>query len=191
VLLAVVAGCLAPATNPTTTDGTTTTTERTTTTTTAPTGNRSLATDTSGETAVIDGGIVLEGDPGNEERHFLAVVGTRDDADCLNYAAVGDETALRAFVEAVDFSTEALVVFEEYPDSSVPDYRVEDVSPDGDVVRIRVNDSSTYGTDDVTVEHLFVRVPRTDAGEVPEVVVVTEDGREFATGDGDEWSCPP
>lgn len=186
-LLLLLAGCTSvpapgttasPTTDPETTAGTTTTDRNVT-------GYETLAIDSSGRYPFVEGGIAFEDDPGPEERQYLTVIASADGTDRLNYSAIDEGGAVRTFVEDTDFSTTVLLVFEEYPDSSVPDYRVEEVRRQGTALRVRVNDSSPYGTDDVTVEHLLVRIPWGD--EPPErVVVVTEDGREFEWPTGDE-----
>lgn len=128
----------------------------------------------------IRGGIAYpEGGDGGGERFYVTVVGSTEDATRFDREVLPADAT--RFVDGTDFEAAFLVVVQAFPASSVPDYRVESVSRDGGTLRVRVNDSSDFGTDDVTLETVLLRV----AGTPPRrVVVTTEDGFEFATGDG-------
>lgn len=129
----------------------------------------------------IEGGIVYDVE-NYTTRRYVTLVTTQPEADKRFNRSVLDADA-RAFVENTSFEESYLVVFQSFPASSSPDYRVESVGRDGEVVNLRANDSAFGGTSDVTVETLLVRLPR---GEAPpeRAVVVTEENATVRSGAG-------
>lgn len=126
---------------------------------------------------VIAGGIAVDDE--FDEQYHVALLTSAAETDRFDRSLLPADAG--TFVDAVSFENESLVVIQAFPASSVPDYRVESVARDGPTLHVSINDSSTGGTDDITVETLLVRVP----GEAPDdVVVTTEEGDTFDTGGG-------
>jgi hypothetical protein len=129
----------------------------------------------------IEGGIVYDVE-NYTTRRYVTLVTNQSEADERFNRSVLDAEA-QAFVENTSFEDSYLVVFQAFPASSTPDYRVESVGRDGAVVNLRVNDSAFVGTADITVETLLVRLPR---GEAPpeRAVVTTEENATVRSGAG-------
>ncbi|KXA97195.1 hypothetical protein AKJ39_03595 [candidate division MSBL1 archaeon SCGC-AAA259J03] len=125
---------------------------------------------------IIEGGITYQ-DENMDMRNFIALISSREDTDRFNYSLL-DESANR-FIENTNFKNSVLVVFQESPASSYPNYRVEKVSLEGNGGYMFMNNYSEMGTDDITIETVLVRV---HLEESPcRVVTITEEGRTFET----------
>lgn len=121
---------------------------------------------------VITGGIAADDD--TDEQYYVTLLTNATETDRFDRSLLPADA--EAFVDAVSFENESLVVIQAFPASSVPDYRVESVTRDGPTLRISIDDSSDGGTDDVTVESVLVRL----SGETPDnVIVTTEEGDTF------------
>lgn len=130
---------------------------------------------------VIEGGIHAPGrrDDYRTSRYVTTLRGSSEAERRLDRSEL--DGAGRAFVDETDFDSAFLVIVQTYPESSVPDYRVETARLSGGTLSLRLNDSSPSGTDDVTVETLLVRVD----GEPPSTVrVTTEEGTTWSSSDG-------
>lgn len=121
---------------------------------------------------VIEGGI--EYDPERTAtRRFAAIVATDADRGRFNESLLAQSAPdAAAFIDRTDLSNATLLVYQEAPAASSPDYRVESVRRENGTLRVELNDSAAGGTADVTVETVLVRV----RGDVPRVVFRTEDG---------------
>jgi hypothetical protein len=130
----------------------------------------------------IESGIVYDAENATVTRRYVTLVTAQSEAERRFDRSVLDAEA-RAFVENTSFEDSYLVVFQAFPASSSPDYRVESVGRDEKTVHLRVTDSAPGGTADVTVETLLVRLPR---GEAPpeHAVVTTEEGATVRSGEG-------
>lgn len=176
----------APTDTPTDAPTDTTTDEPTDTTTGTPQDPLLSAVETyvsdqySNDASAVEGGIVFPND--STDRTFYATpVASKNEPERFD-ASVLEEPA-EALVANTSFENSYLVVIQAFPASSAPDYRVEGIDRTGNGLHLRINDSSRYGTDDVTVETLLVRVPKD--GAVPDLVsVTTEDGVEFDSSMG-------
>lgn len=123
--------------------------------------------------ALVEGGV--EYDPETTTtRRYATVLDDPADLARLNWSLlsrVSPEAA--ALVNGTDLSNATLLVYQETPASSSPDYRVESVTRTNGTVEVGINDSAPGGTADVTVETVVVRL----AGDPPdEVIFRTEDG---------------
>ncbi len=127
----------------------------------------------------VEGGVAYpEGASGSSQR-YVTVVASGSDADRFDREVLDDDA--EAFVASTSFEESYLVVIQEFPASSAPDYRVESTERADDTLRLRINDSSRGGTDDITVETLLVRVH----GDPPErVQVTTQAGATFDSTEG-------
>lgn len=125
--------------------------------------------------SVIQDGI--EANDEFDEQYYVTILVAANETDRFNRSLLPADAS--EFVDAVSFEDQLLVVIQTFPASSVPDYRVEMVARDGPTLLIYINGSSNGGTDDVTVETVFVRVP----GDTPDnVIVTTEEGATFEIG---------
>lgn len=121
---------------------------------------------------LIEGGIAFDDE--GDEQYYVTLLASAAETDRFNHSLLPSDAG--EFVDTVSFEDESLVVIQAFPASSVPDYRVESVTRDGPTLHVSINDSSAGGTDDVTVETVFVRVP----GATPDnVIVTTQEGRTF------------
>lgn len=128
------------------------------------------------DSPAIEGGIRYSSTGDYTRRNYVTIVESRSDADRFNRDALDD--GAEAFVENTSFDDAYLVVIQEFPASSAPDYRVDRVESTDSGLHVFINDSSPGGTADITVETVLVRVH----GEPPdEVVVTTETGYRFDT----------
>lgn len=170
-LLVVLAGCLGGVSG----DGTTpVTTDDTDTTTTQPAYETYVFDHAGYDAPAIEGGIRYPEGASGPSQQYATVVASESDAERFDRSVLDDGAT--AFVANTSFDDAYLVVVQEFPASSVPDYRVESVERAGDALRLRINNSSRGRTDDITVETLLVRVH----GSPPErVAVTTESGASF------------
>lgn len=127
----------------------------------------------------IEGGVQYPEDAHGPRQRYVTVVASEADADRFDRSVLDD--GAEAFVDNTSFEDSYLVVVQEFPASSSPDYRVESVEREGDTLRLRINDSSEIRTADITVETVLVRVH----GDPPErVAVTTEEGHTFDSTEG-------
>lgn len=124
---------------------------------------------------VIEGGI--EVDDAFDDQHYVTLLTNATETDRFNRSMLPPNAS--KFIDAVSFENESLVVIQTFPASSVPDYRVESIARDGPTLHISINDSSDGGTDDITVETVFVQVP---GDPTDNVIVITEEGEMFEIG---------
>jgi hypothetical protein len=132
--------------------------------------------------AVVEGGIHAPGrrDDYTTSRYYVTTLKGASEAE-RRFNRSELDAAGRAFVDETDFESSFLAVVQAYPQSSVPDYRVETARLSGGTLSLDINDSSPGGTADVTVETLLVRVD----GKPPSTVrVTTDDGTTWSSGDG-------
>lgn len=130
---------------------------------------------------IVDGGIQFDPD-GVIHRHVVALLTSAGDADRFDQSLLREVDAGAAdFVANTDFATESLLVFQEFPMASSPDYSLERVERQGEAVHVFVDDSSQGGTADITVETVLVRIPH--AGDSPPryATVTTEDDVTYST----------
>lgn len=119
----------------------------------------------------IAGGIRFPEEYDRDGATYVTTVATEAETDRFNRSIL--DSGATAFVDETDFESASIVVLQLYPASSVPDVRAESVRRDGDTLLVATNRSRAYGTDDITVETLLLRVH----GDPPEAVSVTsEDG---------------
>ncbi|MFB6136876.1 MAG: hypothetical protein ABEJ42_00860 [Halobacteriaceae archaeon] len=134
---------------------------------------------------LVEGGLTY--DLGNETsvRRVTIVLGSPADRERLNRSALNASAPdAAAFVAATDLASESLLVYQVFPDSSVPDARVLNVTAYRDTAVVNFTDASDVGTADITLETLFVRVPD-DAfdGDGPtEAVFVSEEASAVGSG---------
>ncbi|MFB6218662.1 MAG: hypothetical protein ABEH77_05700 [Halobacteriaceae archaeon] len=130
--------------------------------------------------AVVEGGIAYP--EAFDTRRYVALLTTAADRDRIRLDLVrrADPTAAE-FVAETQFDAGYLVVYQEFPLSSEPDYRVTEVVRDGAAVRVAIDNSSEYGTDDITVETVLVRVAREGLAPPERAVVTTEEGVSAST----------
>lgn len=126
------------------------------------------------ESPAIDGGIRYPTENHTPREFYLTLVATDEEAARFDRAGLDDDT--ERFVDRTDFDRSFIVVFQAFPASSVPDYRVEALEWRDGELHLSVDDSSDGGTDDVTVETLLVVVDRGDRGVPDSVTVTTEEG---------------
>lgn len=131
--------------------------------------------------AVIRNGITYSTE--NYTQHnYATLVTSADAATRFNYAVLDAEA--KAFINTTKFDEQYLLVVQEFPASSKPDYRVDRLERTGDTVQVGIDDSSRGATADITVETLLVRVSR-DTREPPtRATVTTEEGFTFDTSTG-------
>lgn len=138
------------------------------------------------DSPAIEGGIRYSVDGDYTRRNYVTIVGSQSDADRFNRGVLDD--GAEAFVENTSFDDAYLVVIQEFPASSAPDYRVDRVASTDRGLHVFINDSSVGGTADITVETVLVRV----YGEPPDrVSVTTETGYHFDTTNGVVTRTPP
>ena len=185
-LLFVVAGCLGSpggAVRDTTDGSPTPSGDRTPGSDGEPIAHETYAFDHAGvDEPAIEGGIRYPRD-GQAPTQLYATIVTTDAETERFHRDVLDEGAER-FVDATDLDRSYLVVFQAYPASSRPDYRVVAARRSGEDLRLRVNDSSEVRTTDVTVETLLVRVERDGRDPPRSVTVTTEAGVSVTSGAG-------
>lgn len=127
----------------------------------------------------IEGGITYPDGGTGPTKYYVTLVESAQSANRFNYNVL-DATA-STFVRNTSFDESSIVVIQVYPASSHPDYRMDSVHPSNEGLAISINDSSTGGTADITVETILLRVH----GDVPSpVTVTTEEGRQFSTVTG-------
>lgn len=125
---------------------------------------------------IIKGGIAYQ--PENTDmRNFIRLISEEEQTHRFDYSLI-DESA-RQFIENTDFENSVLVVIQEFPASSYPDYRVEEISLGTGGLYLFINNYSEMGTDDITVETVLMRVH--SEGSPGEVVAITEEGRTFGS----------
>lgn len=126
------------------------------------------------DSPAVEGGVEYPADAHGPRSNYVTLVTSEADADRFNQSVLDEGAA--SFVANTSFDESYLVVIQEFPASSVPDYRVESVERTGDTLQVRINDSSEIATADITVETVLVRVH----GTPPEgVEVTTEEGDSF------------
>lgn len=138
----------------------------------------SFVFDYGGDRPAIEGGLRSNQDP-TRARYYVTTVTSESEAVAFDRSVL-DATA-RLFVSNTSYDQSFLVVFQVSPASSMPDHRVEAVRREDGTLRVSVNDSSSRGTNDVTVETVLLRV----RGPPPErVTVLTEEGHTVAASAG-------
>lgn len=121
---------------------------------------------------IIEGG--LEYDPEDTTtRRTAIIIGSEADRRRFNWSALSKHAPDAAtFINQSDLSNATILVFQETPASSSPDYRVESISQENRTLCVALNDSATGGTADLTVETVLIRF----YGEAPDRVSIrTED----------------
>lgn len=126
------------------------------------------------DSPAVEGGVEYPDGAYGPQQNYVTLVTSEADADRFNRSVLDDGAA--AFVANTSFEDSYLVVIQEFPASSVPDYRVESARRSGDTLRVRVNDSSEIATADITVETVLVRVEGDPPGRVE---VTTHEGYTF------------
>lgn len=128
---------------------------------------------------VVEGGLTYA--PENTTvRRTAVLVGDPADRSLFNHTLLERTSPDAAtLVSETDLSNASLLVFQVTPASSVPDYRVENVTRADGTVTVSLNDSSDAGTADITVETVIVRV----AGPDPERVVFRTEENVTVTAD--------
>lgn len=129
--------------------------------------------------AAIEGGIMYPNGGTGPTKYYVTLVESAQSADRFNHNVL-DATA-SAFIRNTSFDESSIIVIQVFPANSHPDYRVDSVHPSDEGLAITINDSSTGGTADITVETVLLRVH----GDIPSpVTVTTEEGRQFSTESG-------
>jgi len=130
---------------------------------------------------IIDGGVAFDVDP-MASRHVVEIIGSAGAAGRFDLETLESiDAAATQFVEETDFETAYLLVFQAFPASSKPDYRVTRIERLTDDIHLRVTDVSEGGTADVTVETLLVRLPLDGNSPPRHATVTTEDGVTYST----------
>lgn len=130
---------------------------------------------------ILEGGVAFDLEP-RASRHAVEVIGSASAASRFDLERLSTiDPGAAAFVETTDFDAAYLVVFQAFPASSHPDYRVTRIERVTDDVHLRVTDASEGGTADITVETLLVRIPRNGDSPPRHVTVTTEDGVTYST----------
>lgn len=129
--------------------------------------------------AAIEDGITYPNSGTGPTMYYVTLVESAQSADRFNQKVL-DATA-NTFIQNTSFDESSIVVIQVFPASSHPDYRVDSVRQSDEGLAIMINDSSTGGTADITVETVLLRVH--DDISSP-VTVTTEEGRQFSTGSG-------
>lgn len=122
---------------------------------------------------LIEGGLAY--DPENTTtRRTAFLVDSEADRRQFNWTALTRHAPGAAtFINQTDLSNASLLVYQETPASSAPDYRVESITQDDTTLHVALNDSAMGGTADITVETVLIRV----SGAAPERARFrTEDG---------------
>lgn len=131
--------------------------------------------------AVIRNGITYSTE-NYTQQNYATLVTSADAASRFNHTVLDDEA--KDFINSTNFDEDYLLVVQEFPASSKPDYRVDRLERTGDTIKVIINDSSRGATADITVETLLVRVSR-DNRELPtRATVTTEEGFTFDTSTG-------
>lgn len=116
------------------------------------------------------------------QQNYATLVTSADAAARFNHAVLDDEA--RDFINNTNFDEDYLLVVQEFPASSKPDYRVDRLERTGDTLQVVINDSSWGATADFTVETLLVRVSRDNREPPTRATVTTEEGFTFDTSTG-------
>jgi hypothetical protein len=127
---------------------------------------------------LVEGGVEY----GDEDRdRYATAIESPAGLTRVNRSQLRPETV--AFLNATDFEDAFLVAYQEYPDSSVPDNAVVGANRTGGTLSLELTDRGRVGSDDVTLETVFVRVYR-DGREPPSTVELDTEGRGYAVGRG-------
>ncbi|MFB6284647.1 MAG: hypothetical protein ABEK59_12090 [Halobacteria archaeon] len=125
------------------------------------------------------GGPVVSGGIGNldvedtQRRVYVTVLEDKKDLSRLNYGALPEKAS--EFVNSTGHGESSVVVIQDYPASSFPDYGIEETELSDNTLTLFINDSAEGGTSDITVETMLVRIP----DSVTHVQVRNNDGVEF------------
>ncbi len=111
-----------------------------------------------------------------ESQNFLTTIVSEEEIDRFNFNTTNNK--VEQFIKNTDFNESYLIVFQEFPASSTPDYRIENITRTNKSHKIQVNDSSQGGTSDITIETLLIRINQ----EKPQkILIITENGKEIQT----------
>ncbi|MFW6385778.1 MAG: hypothetical protein ACOCZP_01335 [Candidatus Hadarchaeota archaeon] len=127
-------------------------------------------------TPVVENGLVPDVE-NMDRRNFVDLYTSENCFTQFNFSEVSEE--VENFVRSTDFEESYLLVFQEFPASTVPDYKVTGFSRTEDTVNLFIDDDSPAGTDDITLETLLVRMKFGDGDPFKNVKVVLGDGRIF------------
>lgn len=129
--------------------------------------------------SAIEGGITYPDGGTDPGQYYVTHVESAQSAARFNHSVLDAKAS--AFVRNTSFDESSIVVIQAFPAASQPDYRVESVHTSDEELTVAINDSSTGGTADITVETVLLRVH----GDVPSsVTVTTEEGAVFSTESG-------
>lgn len=135
------------------------------------------------DSPVVEGGIHYDS-ASSTHRHYVTLLSSAGDAERFDEALLRQvDSGAAEFVSTTDFETASLLVFQEFPMSSSPNYSVERVERLTDDVHVFVDDSSQGGTDDITVETVLVRIPYSGEGRPRFATVTTEEDVTYSTVD--------
>ncbi len=110
-----------------------------------------------------------------ETRNFGKIISSEKEENFFNFSLIPSEP--RKFIQSTDFEKSYLVIFQEFPSSSSPDYRIENASREEKQLNISITDSNKSGTTDITVETLLIRIDRNGKNPPEEVKIITEENK--------------
>ncbi|MFB6253513.1 MAG: hypothetical protein ABEI06_02770 [Halobacteriaceae archaeon] len=127
---------------------------------------------------IIEGGITYNFDSNYTQKFYVTTVTSPSEVSRFNMSAL--PTQARQFINQTDFSSAYLIVIQAFPESSVPNYRIESLMKKNGKVTVHINDSSTISTADITIETILIRVHDSPPTNVR---VVTEENVSFQMTD--------
>lgn len=130
------------------------------------------------EKPMVENGLSADGE-NLVSMNFLDLLTSKEDLKFFDFSSIPQDS--EDFINSTNFDRSYLFVFQEFPDSSVPDYDLKGASRVGDTVNLFMDDSSTAGTTDITVETVLVRLGHKE-DSLRNIKVVTEDGEVFRVG---------
>ncbi len=122
--------------------------------------------------SIIENG--LEYDPENVGRqNFIDIVNSKEESKKFDYSLIDNRVV--SFIDSTNFDKSCLLVFQEFPASTEPDYEIKSIQKYSGNLKVYVGHSSQTGTDDITIETMLIRLPNWISSEFETIAIISED----------------